>query len=321
MVDGAKDQTWRGVFAVLTTPFHEDGSIDFESVEAQVAFCIAAGAHGLVANVNASEGWTLSDAERKRVADRVIRTAGGRLPIVVGVTAGSAQSAVEFAHHARECGADAIIAMPPNGNSSHAPATILDYFQRIAAAAALPLFIQNYHTPAASQMHPELVARIVREVEHADFIKEEASRPNEAMTLEIALAGPKLRGVMGGLGGRYMLDEYARGACGTMPACEAVDVHVQVWEALDNGDARGARDLFNRLLPLLNYEALTPGVYKAVLQRRGVIASSFMRTHAGNPLDAADERELSLILEDMHGLFRLEPPGAVPVASDRLAER
>jgi dihydrodipicolinate synthase/N-acetylneuraminate lyase len=302
-----KDSKWRGVFAVLTTPFHEDGSIDFEGVEAQVAYCVAAGAHGVVANVNASEGWTLSDEERREVADRVIQAVDGRLPVVIGVTAGSAQSAVRFARHARECGADAVIAMPPSGNSAPTLAAVVNYFEQVAATG-MTLFVQNYHTPAASQMNPELVARIVRDVEHADFIKEEASRPNEAMTVEIALAGPKLRGVMGGLGGRYMLDEHARGACGTMPACEAVDVHVQIWEALDSGDARGARDLFNRLLPLLNYEALTPGVYKAVLQRRGVIGSRFMRSHAGNPLDAADERELSLILEDMHDLFRLQPP-------------
>jgi 4-hydroxy-tetrahydrodipicolinate synthase len=299
---------WRGVFAVLTTPFHEDGTLDLAGVEAQVAFCIAAGAHGVVANVNASEGWTLSDEERRQVADRVVRVAGGRVPVVIGVTAGSAQSALGLALHAREIGADAVIAMPPSGSIAPPPAAIVKYFEQVASAGAT-LFVQNYHTPAASQMPPELVARIVREVEHADFIKEEAARPIEAMAIELELAGPKLRGVMGGLGGRYMLEEHARGACGTMPACEAVDVHVRVWEALDCGDLRGARDLFNRLLPLLNYEALRPGVYKAVLQRRGVIGSRYMRTHAGDPLDAWDERELATILEDMHDLFRVQPLG------------
>ena len=71
---------------------------------------------------------------------------------------------------------------------------------------------------------------------------------------------------MGGVAGRYLIDEYRRGACGTMPACEATDVHVQVWEALEAGDERRARDLFNRLLPLLNFEARMPGVYKAGAQ-------------------------------------------------------
>ena len=125
---------------------------------------------------------------------------------------------------------------------------------------------------------------------------------------ELAACNGKLRGVMGGVAGRYLLDEYRRGACGTMPACEMTDVHVQVWEALEAGDERRARDLFNRLLPLLNFEGLMPGVYKAVLKRRGVIASDYLRHYGGNPLDAADRRELDAILDDMGDLFRVAAP-------------
>src|SRR5207247_1421524 len=117
---------------------------------------------------------------------------------------------------------------------------------------------------------------------------------------ELRLAGPRLRGVMGGIAGRYLLDEYRRGACGTMPACEATDVHVQVWEALEAGDERRARDLLNALLPLLNFETMYgAAVYKEVLRRRGVIRTNYLRSHAGNPLDAEDRRELDTILADL----------------------
>ena len=45
--------------------------------------------------------------------------------------------------------------------------------------------------------------------------------------------------------GRYLMDEYRRGACGTMPACEMTDVHAQVWNALDSGDlTRAAAESF-----------------------------------------------------------------------------
>jgi 4-hydroxy-tetrahydrodipicolinate synthase len=113
---------------------------------------------------------------------------------------------------------------------------------------------------------------------------------------------------MGGIAGRYLLDEYRRGACGTMPACEATDLHVQVWEALEAGEARRARDLHTRVLPLLNFEALMPGVYNAILKRRGVIASDYVRHSGGSPLDALDHQELSAIFADLRDLFRLAPP-------------
>jgi 4-hydroxy-tetrahydrodipicolinate synthase len=112
---------------------------------------------------------------------------------------------------------------------------------------------------------------------------------------------------MGGVAGRYLFDEYRRGARGFMPACEVTDVHVQAWNALDRGDETRARRLFERLLPVLSFEARAGGVCKAVLKRRGVIASDYTRQFSGNPLDRYDRMELDRLLEDLEDLFTLAP--------------
>ncbi len=121
---------------------------------------------------------------------------------------------------------------------------------------------------------------------------------------------------MGGMAGRFLLDEYRRGACGTMPACEVTDVDVAIWERLEAGDLDGARRLHNRLLPLLNLEWLYGvSVYKEVLVRRGVIASATMRDPGAYPLDGSDLAELDAILADVGELFTLAPlrePAAQP---------
>lgn len=300
-------QQWRGVFTIPCTPFLEDGALDLKSLRREVDFCVAAGAHGLVSPVNASEFWTLSDAERAQVAETLVKTAAGRLPVVVGVAGGSARQAVEFAKQAAGVGADAVIAMPPYVRVAPPPA-IYDYFAQLSRAISIPIFVQNHDAPAGTRMSPEFVAKLVNELEHVEYVKEETFPANHAIEAEIRLCGPRLKGVMGGIAGKYLMDEYRRGACGTMPACEATDIHAQVWNALDGGDQRKGRDLFNRLLPLLNYEALMPGVYKAILKRRGVIATDYLRSHAGNPLDRSDHEELSAIFADLADLWRLAPP-------------
>lgn len=304
MTDGMR---WRGVFTIPCTPFTEDGALDLGSLRSEVAFCLAAGAHGIVAPVNASEAWTLTDEERRTVAETLVASVDRRVPVVVGVSAGSGPAAVTFARHAAAIGADAVIALPPTGPTAP-PEAIFAFYRDLSEAVTIPIFVQNHDAPYGTRMSPEFVARLVTELPGVDWVKEETLPPGHAITAELGLCGPKLKGIMGGVAGRYLLDEYARGACGTMPACEMTDVHVQVWEALEAGDARGARDLFNRLLPLLNYEGLMPGVYKAVLKRRGVIGSDYLRHHAGNPLDARDRRELDAILADMRDLFRIAPP-------------
>jgi 4-hydroxy-tetrahydrodipicolinate synthase len=47
--------------------------------------------------------------------------------------------------------------------------------------------------------------------------------------------------VFGGQGGIYMIEEYNRGACGNMPACQAADVLGRIWNMLEAGDQAGAR--------------------------------------------------------------------------------
>jgi len=298
---------WRGVFTIPCTPFTDTGALDLASLRSEIAFCVDAGAHGIVAPVAASEAWTLTDEERRTVAEVLVETVAGRIPVVIGVSTGSAEASIIFARHAAAIGADAVIALPPSGPPASLEA-IFAAFQKLSAAVTIPIFVQNIDPPYGTRLPAAFVARLVRELEHVSWVKEETMPPGHAISAEIALAGTDLHGVMGGIAGRYLLDEVRRGACGTMPACEVTDVHVLIWEALAAGDERRARELFNRLLPLLNYEARTLGVCKAILVRRGVIATDYMRQHAGNPLDELDRRELDAILDDLRDLFRLALP-------------
>lgn len=300
-------KTWRGVFTIPCTPFTESGLLDIDSLQQEIQFCLEAGAHGIVAPVNASEFWTLSDEERKTVAQVIVKAVNGQVPTVIGVTGASTPIAVDFARHAQEIGASAVIALPPHARIAPIEG-IYAYFSALSEAVTIPIFVQNHDAPAGTRMAASFVARLVCELEHVDWIKEETFPPGHAIQEEIALSGPKLKGVMGGVAGRYLFDEYRRGACGTMPACEATDIHVQIWNALDSGDERLARNIYYRLLPLLNFEALLPGVYKAILKRRGIIASDYLRTEAGNPLDERDHEELSALFADMQDLFLLAPP-------------
>jgi dihydrodipicolinate synthase/N-acetylneuraminate lyase len=304
---GGADASWRGVFAILCTPFSPDGSLDLASLEREIEFCLQGGTHGLVALVNASEYWTLSDEERFRVAQRTIKQVDRAVPVVIGITAGSADWAANFARHAQDEGADAVIAMPPSGR----PATEVEcfrYYEKLCSVLSVPLFVQNHDAPLGTRMSSTLVTRIVRELPYADWVKEETIPAGHAITAEIAHCGAKLKGVMGGIAGRYLFDEYSRGACGTMPACESVDIHAQIWNQLDGGATDKARETFARLLPLLNYEAISSGVYKAVLRWRGVIDSDFTRTNIANPLDRYDRRELAIILRSLTDLFSLALP-------------
>lgn len=293
---------WRGIFVIVVTPFSEGYELDEVSLRRQVRFCIEAGAHGLVGPANASEFSTLSDDERKRWIEIVCSEAKGQIPIVATTTAGHILPAVELSRFAQAVGADGVMAMPPHVLHPNAEGCYA-YYQALSHALEIPICIQNYEPPMGTPMSAALLARMCRALEQIQYIKEETLPEPRRLSETIKIAGDACRGVFGGQGGIFMIDEWRRGACGNMPACQATDVHVAIWNLLEAGDEQSARNLFNRLLPLINYERLYGvAVYKEVLRRRGVIATNVSRA-PGAALDDEDVRELDDILTDVEELF------------------
>jgi 4-hydroxy-tetrahydrodipicolinate synthase len=298
-------ERYRGVFAIPVTPFAEDGALDEVSLARCVEFIVAAGAHGVVGPVNASESIVLTDGERLRVAEILVEQTRGRVPVVIGVSGVSTESSVLFARHAAGIGADSVMAMPPYVKHPTA-GELLDFYTAVARAAdGLPVWVQNYVGPIGTPSSAAVVAKILAQVPNVSFVKEETAQAPQLMSEIKALAGDKLKGMMGGMAGRYLIEEVRRGSCGTMPACEVTDAHVAVWEALERDPEEGRR-LHGQLLPLLNYEAMYSfTLYKEILFRRGVIASPKTRVPGVGTLDAENGRELDVLLRDLEPLLTL----------------
>ena len=293
---------WRGIFPIVVTPFTPSYDLDEAGLRKVIRFCIDAGARGLVGPANASEFSTLSDDERKRWIEIVVVEAGSQIPVVATTTCGHFMPAVALSRFAQQVGADGIMSMPPHVMHPDA-AGCYEYYQALSSALDIPIMIQDYIGPVGTPMSPELMARMCRELPHVEYIKEETIPSSRMVSATIAAAGPDCKGVFGGQAGQYLLDEFRRGSVGNMPACQTTDLLQAVWDKLEAGDEPGARALFNRALPLINYERqYGVALYKEVLYRRGVISHRTCRA-PGKSLDNHDQAELDAILADIE--FRL----------------
>jgi 4-hydroxy-tetrahydrodipicolinate synthase len=300
----------RGVYSIPVTPFNEDGSVDYTSLKRCVEFCVEAGAHGIVFPVNVSEGPYLTDEERTGVIEAGVKATAGAVPFVAGVTGLSTAHAVAYTKAAVEAGVDSVIAAPPNGADG---SYIFDYYGAVAEAAGVPVWVQNNRPPTSPTIPTSMIVRMLKEIKHVDYVKEESLIPGQVMTEILKGASAACKGVMGGMGGRFLIDEYRRGACGTMPSGHITDAHRRLWDALEKGgrDRAGlqivtdeARDIWEQMLPSLNFEFLySIGAYKAAFWRRGVIKSPVSRNPAAKSLDKFDMEELDKILDRLSPLL------------------
>lgn len=300
--------SWKGIFTIPQTPFSADGELDEESLRREIDFCIRAGAHGLVAPVVASEFYVLTDEERLRIPHILVEEAGGRIPVIVGVAGVSRVQAVIYSKEARKAGADGVIAMPPyvmKGNQE----TIFAYFAAISEAAGRPVFIQNAPPPLGSSLTPSFMLRMCREIEHVKYIKEETLPTGHYISSILDGESPEVKGVFGGAAARWMLPEMERGAAGFMPACQFTDIYVQIWDLWQDGKKEKARSLFDKLLPMINYEGmLSVSLVKEILVRRGIISAAHIRRPDGAKLDRYDIQEMLRGLERLEPYFTVNPP-------------
>jgi 4-hydroxy-tetrahydrodipicolinate synthase len=205
-------------------------------------------------------------------------TGGKRPPVVIGVAATSTQGARKLAAAARDAGADAVIAMPPYV-TKYAQDDVVRYFEAIAKAARVPVFVQNAGVAA---MNVQTILKLIREIEGVCYVKEEVAPAHHNIARLAEAKEPRLRGIFGGGGAINLIDELRRGGSGNMPAAQYTDVLVRMFNLWEAGQQDEARDLHMRMMPAMNRERLAGGSSaKMVLVKRGIIKSARTRGAGG----------------------------------------
>ncbi|MCC6363610.1 MAG: dihydrodipicolinate synthase family protein [Bryobacterales bacterium] len=275
LANASPTKQMRGIFIIMATPFTESGSVDYEDLRREVDFLTNCGVHGMVWPQLASEYTTLSREERLRGMKVLARASTGRRPaLVLGVQGANVQSAIEYLKVAEDLGPDALIAIPPSEASS--VDDYRRYYSSLAESAKRPLFIQT--TGGAKGLIPpvDMITSLARQFPCLGYVKEEASPVIERM---LALAGnrPVVKSVFSGNAGKGMLYEWRLGMDGTMPGAPFSDAYVHIWDAWHANDHAKAREIFARLLLMINLDTVIPGTRQYIMKRRGVFHTTVSR--------------------------------------------
>jgi len=283
----------RGSSAIPMTPFTEQDHIDEDVLAKEIEFIVRCGSTSITTPVMVSEFQSLSESERKTMVRVPCEVAKGRLAIIANVAAPCGPQAIDYAVYAQECGADAVIAMPP-------PMTTFDYireyYKKISDAVDIPIMIQN-HSAAGTMLQPKQVVQLCEEIEHVCWVKEECMPGPVSISNLMAVRTPALVGVMSGYGSQYAPLDFARGAIASIHACEWADLVQQVWDLLFEGKEREGRERQAAIYPALQMEGMLGMKYaKEVMIRRGVFKNSVMRS-VSRDLTKDDRDEIDRVFD------------------------
>ena len=278
------DASAKGVFVIAPTPFREDGALDLDSADRMTDAFLAAGAAGLTLLGVMGEAPKLDTEEALAFTARVLRRVGGRVPVVVGVSAPGFASMRTLARGAMDSGAAGVMIAPPAGLRGD-DAVVAYMAQAVEAVADAPVVVQDF--PQANGIHfsVDMIRRIAADP-RVVMLKAEDWPGLDKITairrLE-AEGGMRRLSIMGGNGGLFLPQELERGTDGIMTGYAVPEMLVRVCRLMAEGRRAEAHDLHDLHLPMIRYET-QPGlglaVRKYVLVRRGIIAHAALRAPA-----------------------------------------
>ena len=240
-------KSFRGTFTVMITPFDADGAVDVKALAQLTDWQITEGIHGLIPLGSTGEFLSMSQVERDAVIDTVVKTAAGRVPVLIGTGAEDTREALRLSREAEAMGADGVMIIPPY-YSTPTDDELVHHYKTIASGIDIPIMVYNNPATANVDLKPALVARIA-EIDGCDYIKESTLEVTRVRDI-IRLCGDRMT-VFGGILG---FESFVEGAAGWVAVASNVapgPLSRLFSLVADEGRINEGRDLYLKYLPLI----------------------------------------------------------------------
>ncbi|WP_271271603.1 4-hydroxy-tetrahydrodipicolinate synthase [Aliamphritea hakodatensis] len=149
---------YRGSYVAIITPLR-DNQLDEDALRKMVNWQIERGTNGLVPVGTTGESPTLNEQEHKRVIEIVVEETAGRVPVIAGAGSNNPVEAVEYARHAQDAGADALLCVAGYYNRPNQEG-LYQHFKLVHDSVDLPIVIYNIPPRAIVDVLPETMARL-----------------------------------------------------------------------------------------------------------------------------------------------------------------
>ena len=160
-----------GAGVAIVTPFHADGSVNYNKLEELINYQIDNGTDSIIICGTTGESPTLSEKEHVDVIKKAIEFTKKRVPVIAGTGSNSTQTAIELSVEAVEAGADGLLVITPYYNKA-TQAGLVQHFTAIADAAKAPIIMYSVASRTGVNIAPETVATLVKNVDNIVGIKE-----------------------------------------------------------------------------------------------------------------------------------------------------
>ena len=285
---------FRGAGVALVTPFHADGSVNYEKLAELVEEQIAGGTDAIIACGTTGEAATMSEEEHMDVIRFIIKAVNHRIPVIAGTGSNCTASAIDLSKQAEEAGAEGVLLVTPYYNKA-TQGGLIQHYEAVAGAISLPCILYNVPSRTGVTIQPETMAYLYQHVENIVGVKD-ATGNISMITKLMSLVDENFLLYSGD--DDQIVPLLSVGASGVISVLSNVaprQTH-EICQKWFDGDIKGAREAQFKAYPLIKalFAEVNPIPVKAALNLMGKNVGSLRL-----PMTEATDSTKALLKDEM----------------------
>lgn len=285
---------FRGAGVALVTPFHEDGSVNYEKLAELVEEQIAGGTDAIIACGTTGEAATMSEEEHMDVIRFIIKAVNHRIPVIAGTGSNCTATAIDLSKQAEEAGAEGVLLVTPYYNKA-TQSGLIQHYEAVAGAISLPCILYNVPSRTGVTIQPETMAYLYQHVENIVGVKD-ATGNISMITKLMSLVDENFLLYSGD--DDQIVPLLSVGASGVISVLSNVAPHEthEICQKWFDGDIKGAREAQFKAYPLIKalFAEVNPIPVKAALNLMGKNVGSLRL-----PMTEATDSTKALLKDEM----------------------
>lgn len=239
-----------GAGVAIVTPFHEDGSVDYERFSDVIEYQIANGTDAIIVCGTTGEASTLTHEEHLEVIRYCAEKVNHRVPVIAGTGSNCTETAIYLSQEAEKYGADALLLVTPYYNKATQKGLYL-HFKMIADSVKIPVILYNIPGRAGVALQPETIVSLCKDVENIVGVKDATG--NISQTSHLMQIADGCVDLYSGEDGIIvpMLSIGGKGVISVLSNVAPRQTH-DICQKFFDGDVKGSCELQLKALPLVD---------------------------------------------------------------------
>jgi len=176
---------FRGVYAVIPTPFTADEALDLATLRRLIDDLISRGVHGIICNGSTGEAPSMDADERQQVLETTMDQVAGRVPVLAGASDNATRNVIRYSRAAEAAGAAGVMIVHPY-YCLPGERELEAHYRDVAQSMGLPIMIYNNPWTSGVDMKPAQLARLAELESTIRYVKEssgDAARIGQILAL------------------------------------------------------------------------------------------------------------------------------------------